>query len=291
MIPARRRDDEGLGRLLARCPRGTRALPAELRDGPSGEALWLQAPGGVRGVVVLAHGGGNDRLFGLWSLARAALQRGLSVLTAHLPGHGRAGDDTFCVAATRARLDALVAEARERSDRVAVVGQSMGGAFALDQLARGRGADLTLAVSAPSHLRPRLAVLRELTVLARRTAWSTLSYVSPWNALPAVGRFRRRRFPVRVEHGRRYTEVFQAALAELDLPRRLSSAPATGPVWLFHGTADGVVPVDQARGLHEALGHRAARLHLVPGGLHLDLLLRRDVVHRVADLLRDTTGA
>jgi alpha-beta hydrolase superfamily lysophospholipase len=271
-------------------------------------------------LVVIAHGGGNDRLFGLWYMADCLIKRGHTVLTAHLPGHGKGGGDTFSLEACRSRLDALLAEARRcaAGRRVLLFGQSLGGSLALDLLARtggggkggeerggGKGGgigeadplDGVITVSAPSRLLLTPKVFSEMTALFRPAAYRALRYGNPYEALPAFGWFKRWAFPVRVEGDGPYLEHFAHALAEMDLSdrlRRMDGLPC--PVLLIQGTRDGVVPVEQARDLAEAAGHgrkaagNGGELRLYPGVTHLDPLFTRNVVRDIVEWVSRDEG-
>lgn len=231
-----------------------------------------------RAAVALWHGGGNDRLWGFWYLIESLLAQDIAVATAHLPGHGP-GAERFSVGAARDRLDALVAHAAGLAPRVAVLGQSMGGAFVLDRLARGRHADAVVAVSAPLSLKLGPAVLGEVAALVGAEARRAREYVSAFEALPAFGPFRRERFPLRTDGP--YVAAFSAALAELALEARLAGCAARTPVLLIHGTHDGIVPFAQAERLRAALG-LGAKLLAVPGGRHFNPVLRDEVVATIA---------
>ena len=275
-----------LGCLVVRDPtRSLGALPLEGHE--DGEPVLLRpcARAWTGRVVVLAHGGGNDRLFGCSYLVETLLSRGHAVLTAHLPGHGRRGSDLFTVAASRARLDALVGQAHELdgTSRVVLVGQSLGGSLALDLGARGGGVDGIIALSAPAELRVGPWVVRELRALVRPCIYRALRYGNLCESLPAAGRFKRGSFPVRVSNGRPYLEAFSDAVRELDLLERLGRCRSpVCSVLLVHGLDDAVVPPGQALALAQALGTRC-ELGLFARVSHLDLLYDRRVVERVAE--------
>jgi alpha-beta hydrolase superfamily lysophospholipase len=245
-------------------------------------SVLLVPTGPALATVVVYHGGGNDRWFGLGYVMETFLAAGFAVLTGNLPGHGVGGRDLFEVAAVRARVEALLGVARAVArvgTPVVVLGQSLGGSFALDQIARGVPADLVVTVSAPSSLRCRTSFSMELGCLRRGSVFRSLRYEGLLGALPAYRGFRRARFPVRTLPGCHYLEAFAEALDEMDLERRLVASPGPRPpVLLVHGERDGVVPVEQAHGLSRALGPRA-QLNCVPGLHHLDPLLDRQVVH------------
>jgi len=230
-------------------------------------------------VVVLAHGGGNDRLYGMWYLVDCLTRRGLQVLTAHLPGHGRGGQDIFTLEAGRHRMDLLVARARDLAGqgRVVILGQSMGASLALDLTARPTKVpvDAVVSVSAPVRLSLGPGLLRELYAFFRPAVYGALAYGNPYEALPAVGWFKRETFPIRKPPEVSYVEAFHQALAQMAQDRRLSTDGC--PVLLVQGDRDGVVPAEQARCLAQTMGKRA-RLMAYTRVTHLDGLLDRRVV-------------
>jgi carboxylesterase len=97
---------------------------------PGAEALRLDAPGAVLGVVVLHGFGDTPQTVEL--LARALHDRGYDVAAPLLPGHGR----TLRAFAASTRAEWLAAaraahaEMRARHPRVALIGLSLGGALA-----------------------------------------------------------------------------------------------------------------------------------------------------------------
>ena len=267
--------------------RGIRAESLPIADHADARTLLLSPDPGPpdareRCVVVFAHGGGNDRLFGMWYLADALLGAGNTVLAGHLPGHGRGGSDRFSLDAARARIDALVAEATRLADGapIAVIGQSIGAAVALDQLARGEAPGAVVAVSAPADglgVGARLAT--EALALLRAPAYRALRYANPYAILPAAGSFKRRLYPIRVRPGESYLDTFDRVVGEMELPRRLAVAPR-GSALLIHGGLDGVIPVQQAHLLADALGERAD-LAVFDRATHLDPLLDPSIIDRI----------
>lgn len=263
--------------------RGVEEVP--LAGHASAGALYLQPdPAGrpPRTVVVLSHGGGNDRLFGLWLVIDTLRAAGHGVLTAHLAGHGVGGDDRFDLEASRARLDALLAEATSRGGGapVVVLGQSVGASLALDAAARDGGPDGVVAVSAAADgLDVGAGSSSELLGLCRPSIYRALAYGNTYEVLPAVGRFKRRSFPVRVDDPRAYVLAFDRTIREMALPGRLGD-PGTCPVLLIHGTLDGVIGVRHARMLESALGGRAT-LALLRGATHMDPLFDRRAIQRI----------
>jgi len=271
---------------------GLRAEAIPIPDQADAGALLLTPDPGVAGadgrcMVVFSHGGGNDRVFGMWYLADRLLAAGHTVLAAHVAGHGRGGTDVLSLPAARARIDALVAEATCRADGapVAVVGQSLGAAVALDQLAREHAPGAVVAVSAPADglgVGARLAC--EALALLRPPAYRALRYGNPYAILPAAGRFKRRLFPVRVPPGEPYLATFDRVVREMELPARLAEA-TSGRALLVHGGLDGVIPAQQAHLLADALGDRAD-LAVFNRATHLDPLLDPAIVDRILGWLR-----
>ena len=238
-------------------------------------ALYLRprTDGAPRTVVVLSHGGGNDRLFGLWLAIDEFREAGHGVLTAHLAGHGAGGSDIFALDAGRARLDALITRARGRAGDapVVVLGQSVGAGGAR---AGGAGGGAPVGVGGVGAAADGLDVgagsIRELMGLCRPSIYRALAYGNTYEVLPAVGRFKRGAFPVRVGDRREYIQAFDRTIREMRLSDRLRDS-ATCPVLIVHGTRDGVIGVRHAGVLGGALGGRATTL-LLPGATHMDPL-------------------
>ena len=264
------------------------AEPAELPGDPDAGAVLLTRRGDSEGCVVIAHGGGNDRFFGLRYIIQRLLDARFEVVTAHLAGHGCNGADVFTLAHANTRLDALVACARQRSRTCAVLGQSLGGTLALDQVARGQGGDAVVSVSAPCDLRTGFRLGLEMGCLVNPAVYRQIMYVGPFGALPAYRGFRRSTFPVRTPNSLDYLEAFASAVEATALTERLRTATIPSPVLIVHGERDGVVPCTQAGELAEAVGANA-RQNLEPGVHHLDPLLTPRVVTRIVHWLQKLT--
>lgn len=234
--------------------------------------------------VVIAHGGGNDHLYGLWYVIERLLEAGFAVLTGHLAGHGRGGTDLFSLEKARVRLDALSAEARERFENVCLLGQSLGAALVLDALARGRPCCRAVTVSAPHTLKVGTNAWLEAAALLRPTTWRALRYAGLYEAAPAFKGFKRKRFPVRVPAGRDYLREFEQAVTDMALLERLRGL-SPPPVLLVHGARDGVIPPFQATELSVAIGRPEATLYIASRAHHLEPLLERETVDAVVRFL------
>jgi len=254
-------------------------------DADAGALHLSPAEAGAGAAVVLVHGGGNDRLYGLWHLAEVLLTRGHHVFVAHLAGHGRGGSDPFTLERCRRRLDALISAARERAAHrpLVLLGQSLGGALCLDRLARGpEGIDSVVTVSAPHELEQGALAAAKLRGLLSGSIYSALAFGNPWEVLPAGGGFKRGAFPVRLPAAgpASYVEAFVEAVAEMKLLDRLDGLGGACPVLLAHGARDGVIHCEQARQLAEVLGC-GAELWVFPRVTHLDPLFDAQLVQQV----------
>lgn len=270
--------------------RRARSLPVQ--GHPDAGAVRIEGPRGAdaaRGTVVLVHGGGNDRLFGLWTVIDELVLAGYRVVTFHQAGHGMGGSDEFSLRAARERLDAVVEECRAADGPLMVLGQSMGAALAMDLVARDGDVDAVVAVSAPCDLSVGPRVAAEALGLTRPWIYRALAHGSVYEVLPAAGAFRRGRYPVRVPRGCSYLAQFARAVAEMELePRLAAELRRSYPVMVVHGDGDGVIQVEQARRIAHALGERAD-LRTYPRVTHLDPLFTPAVVRDILDGLAAVT--
>jgi pimeloyl-ACP methyl ester carboxylesterase len=267
---------------------GWAARPLQVPGQSDARAVLLVPRLSESGIcIIVSHGGGNDRIYGLWHALPLLLGRGHWILLSHMAGHGEGGSDVFDLASARARIDGLVRAARAvcPEHRLVLLGQSMGAAVSLDAAARGLPLAAVVALSAPAVLRIGASVMRELGAFLRPPLYRALRYGTAAEVLPAVGPFRRRRFPVRVAPGRNYVGEFTRSLVEMDLPNRLRVANDTlPPILLVHGAADGIVPAAQSAILKDSLGARAD-LQLLPATHHLEPMFETRVVQGIADWL------
>jgi pimeloyl-ACP methyl ester carboxylesterase len=273
---------------------GHRCQPIHLTGEGDAHALaLLPRITGDRPAVLIAHGGGNDRLYGLWYLVERLLGQGYAILTAHLPGHGPAGRDHFGTAAARRRLDAMVVAAANLpgvSGPPYVIGQSMGGALSLDLALRRSAVRGVALVSAPVALNLDLRLLREFPALLRRPFRRAYGYAGIWGALPAGGPFKRGDFPIRLAQAGSYVSAFAALLAELDLLARCQAGGPGVPCLILHGRQDGIVPVANAWQLKDVIGE-AAELLVLDRICHLDPLLDEGGVSAILAWLHRTSMA
>jgi alpha-beta hydrolase superfamily lysophospholipase len=190
---------------------------------------WLtdEAP---RATVVLAHGftaSADDPK--LVAVAEALHSDGLDVVTYDARGHGSSGGACTLGDLERHDVAAAVELARSRSERVVLVGASMGAIAVLRHAADDPTVTGTVVVSAPSRwVLPRNA---------RSMAAALLTRTPPGRAVAA-------RY-LRVTVAPRWTNPE----SPIELVSRIN-----GPLAIIHGESDKFIPPDAARELHERAG-------------------------------------
>jgi uncharacterized protein len=222
-------------------------------DGASVHGWWMPATGTAKATVVQAHGNAAN-LTNHAPLVAWLPAAGCNVLAFDYRGFGRsAGSPTLTgvVADTRAAL----AEARRRHPRLPLVllGQSLGGATAIRAAAEETTDDIRLLVVDSAFASYR--------GIARDASRGTpLSLVEPLGASALPGDARD---PVQ-------------AIARLRMP-----------LLLLHGERDQVIPIEHSERLHAAARSRKDFIR-IPGGQHLDALMRDDVRSRLLSAITAT---
>lgn len=248
-------------------------------------AYRLTPAGEPRGRVLVAHGAGNDALFGLIGLFKELLLGGWEVFTAELDGHGR-DSTTRLGAAVRGALPAALDQAQTERPHLPVhaLGVSLGGALLLDALAgplAGRVRSAAL-VAAPLriHFGPR-EVLAELRPGLLCAALRQRPHLGLWGMIPSFGPLKRGAYPLRLAEPAAGAFGYVGALNRLlgALALREAAERVGVPVLLAYGTADRVVPFAQGEEL--ALRIPRASLLRVPGGTHLSTPVEPEVIARL----------
>ncbi|MDZ7733293.1 MAG: alpha/beta fold hydrolase [Acidimicrobiia bacterium] len=241
MLPAgrerRRRDAVGWSRSHA-APR----LPHRRRRPVGTGRRWL-VDDEPRAAVVLVHGftaTADDP--SLTTVGQLLHERGLDVVTYDARGHGRSGGESTLGDLERNDVAAAVELARTRTDRVVLVGASMGAIAALGHAATDPALAGVVSVSCPSRWELPRNPMGVLSALMTRTP--------PGRAV--VARYLRVRVAARWTHPAPPVEV----VARLAVP-----------AVFVHGTADRFIPAAAADELHRAAGG-PSEVILVPGMGH-----------------------
>ena len=209
--------------------------PPELGDLDGLAYAMFEPEGEPRAGVVILHGAGSAKE-SHFDFARGCRADGMAALAYDARGHGRSSG-RFGPGAIDDAL-AMVALLRERVDRVALRGSSMGGFQAIHAAARDPGLCAVVAIC-PAHEELLLRGLRSGELL---------------------------RFECDVPA----TEGWLESLDVYEAVRRLGPDTA---LLLIHARGDEQIPWTVSEELHAAGGNRPAanRLLLLPGGHHRSL--------------------
>jgi alpha-beta hydrolase superfamily lysophospholipase len=279
----------------ARGMRHRRILYERPAAGGTTVAYRLSPADEPRGVVLVAHGAGNDALFAFTGLFKRILRAGLEVFTFDMDGHGRSSTTRFSFPAILDCSRAALAHALEGRAGVPYhcLGVSLGGAILLHGLAGPlAGAASAVLVSAPLRIHFSVGrVVNELRPVLLRTLLRNRHEAGIWGMVPSFGPVKRDLYPLRLGDPRPgafgYVEALNEVLARMRLVR---AAAGAGPsVLLAYGTADRVVPAEQGILLERTLP--SSELILVRGGTHLGTVFDDEVVARSLRWMLDRTPA
>lgn len=187
---------------------------------------WL-VDGSPRAAVVIAHGfGAHSEEPTVVATAEALRARGLDVIAYDARGHGGSGGSSTLGDLEEHDVAAAVGLARQRTERVIVVGASMGAIAVLRFASSHSSIAGVVAVSCPARWVLPRTPKAFLAALMTRTAAGRLI------AARAMG----------VRIARAWTD----AVPPIDL---IAGLP--GPVAIVHGSADSFIPIGAAYELYE----------------------------------------
>jgi alpha-beta hydrolase superfamily lysophospholipase len=236
-------------------------------------AYRLTPSGAPRGVVVVAHGAGNDALFAFPGTFKRLLSDGWEVFSFDLDGHGRGSTTVLNADTVGSAVPDAISRARGGRDGLAVhaFGVSLGGALLLHALGTPETPVVSAAIAC-APLRIRFGVRRVLAELrwpVLRTLLEQRPHAGIWGMIPSFGPVKRATYPLRL--GRTppgafgYVDALNDLLADLDLPA--AAARATMPVLMAYGTGDRIVPAEQGILLSRAIPD--SEFILLRGATHL----------------------
>ena len=229
------------------------------RDGASFDIHLLEARP-TRGVIVACHGYHANWLQ-LIEIGRGLCQRGYSMITFNLRGHGtRPGPCTFGIRES-GDLDALLTWTQQQPalarHPVGMLGLSLGGAIVCQAAARHPTVGAIVLDSTYARLFPVVAGVIRRTYHFPKIPWAWLTWAG-----------------VQVALHRRLSSVDPQVVA----------TRCRQPLLAIHGTADHTVPVEHARKL-VASWRGPTEQWLEPGAGHVGIYTAHpaDYCHRVAD--------
>jgi alpha-beta hydrolase superfamily lysophospholipase len=241
-----------------------------LAGGASTTAIELRptafaaAPGGAPGIAVVLHGLGDDATYPLWPWLAALAGRGLAVVAFDWDGHGAGGASRLDFGRLGESISAaLVALSRREpsaaAERVALIGHSTGALAAALQREAERIAGTARVrhytfVSPALGLAPARGRVRELAHLLDpdflgHSLPALARYYGVRHLWPAVGRFRRAEFPVRLARPEAGSPAAQLDRFTRDgWPALPAGVDPAGPSCTMHyGERDAIVDIAAAR--------------------------------------------
>lgn len=203
---------------------------------------WL-TPGEPKAAVVLVHGfTASSDCPNVERVAESLHALGLDVITYDARGHGKSEGESTLGDLEHHDVAAAVDLARRRTDRVILVGASMGAIAVIRHASRQDGAYGVVAVSCPARWRlPRNPTAVVAAVMTRTP----------------VGRAALRRFA-----GVRVASRWTDPIPPIELVELVGV-----PITFVHGEADRFIPHTDAAELHSRAGS-TSRLHIVEGMGH-----------------------
>lgn len=240
-------------------------------------ALHIAPMGGAKAAVCVAHGSGCNKTFYIWRLVDAMLERGLAVLLIDLDGHG----ENPRAQRFPEMLDSIAGPVnwlRERYERVALIGYSLGACLAGRAVANGLQVDAVALLQGPPKLVfSKREERREGILLLRPSMYHMSADSSVYHIIRAW-----QSWPIR------------AAISTWDLIDLLdikqSIQQINAPLLLAYGGKDAIVPISQAMDVHAVLPPRAD-WHVVKQASHLSLILEPEMLQVMGDWLVDKLGA
>jgi len=236
----------------------------------------LFLPSSARICTVLFHGTGNDALFGWENLILDLLQSGRAVLSFDLPGHGQNSSTLLSFESVLQGGDELFRSLVPHLPDVTsweAIGYSLGALIALDLALNEKmqwSRLVLIALPEEVSISPHF-VLAESLSLCSAVFWQQLQSFGWSSALPAFGRFRRQRFPIRLQPS--LSLSYPAFIAELfrqnTIEPRLHLLQV--PTLFVYGSRDYLAKTAYGRSLHQRLGR--SEFIEVPGANHFLLPL------------------
>lgn len=243
------------------------------------DALLLIPTKLCRGLVVYAHGTGNDHLFPQMSLFQSLASAGFAVFSFDLDGHGKKSTTSFNPEKLQLSIDRAVEVAASLlpTAPIFLIGQSLGGALVLKYLAEfPRKVLAAVLISVPLFI-PQSGgtLLSEVRSLESPSFKIQIRRYGIWNMIPAFGWFKRRSYPIRLpaqttgsSRPLHYLDDISRAFQELNV--NAAATKVEQPILLIYGDLDKIAPTSQGSILEKNL--KSSQLVVVKGETHFTTL-------------------
>lgn len=235
------------------------------------------------GTALFIHGTGNDLTYPAVEIFKTLFAAGIETWAFDLDGHGQAGTSIF----SRGTITEFMPWALSQlptGSRVFVIGHSLGGSLALKtaEADQTRVAGLIL-ISAPVKLSADvMGLFAEMKSATRPAVRQQIANYGGWGLLPAIGPFKRKKYPIRLQHqDNNYIEQVAQVITDLNLkkPRRSLSIP----LLLIYGTGDLIVRDDNAAAI--AGVHTNHDVMLIEGATHFSTIFEPGVANRISTFI------
>ena len=264
------------------------------RDKSAGyvDAILLRPKIENKGLIVFAHGTGNDLLYSQISLFKAILSAGYAVFTFDLDGHGVYSSTTFDPGAICSclRRSVEIATSAAPDLKIHLVGHSLGGALTMDYLANSPvSIESATLISVPLYIPQAIGpLIGEFASIKSKSIYQQISHYGLWKLLPAFGRFKRHAYPIRLARTRKPSSAALSYIGEvtkafegMDLVN--AAANVDVPTLLIYGTSDKIAPLQHGEKLFESLAH--CELYVIPNETHFTTILSRECETKVISWL------
>lgn len=236
-------------------------------------------------LVLSIHGTGDDALFPLLQIFRTILKLGYQLFCFDLDGHGKDSSSLFHPAHIGSAIETAWDQASQLTDasQMHLLGHSFGASLAYSQAAflNPQPGSLVL-ISAPVTLNVSLlSALNELRALVNPTVYhQARSLYGFWEIIPAVGCFKRGRFPFRLDPAliprtKSYISLVEQTVFKL----QLSEVSLTQPTLLIYGEKDFIVPMKNAYTLQSNCPH--SKLQILPHQTHFSTPLAKTCIDSI----------
>lgn len=233
--------------------------PSKIFRSAGGEsnAVLLRPKKAIRALVVLVHATGNDAIYPSGDLIIELLKENFAVFTFDLDGHGQNSNTRLSTKNIFSNITEAIDTAVEtlKTNNITanipihLCGFSFGGALSLATEDRQKQRIRTrIAVGVPTHVHIQWqSSLRELSFAFSKDFWNASQSWGAVQMLPAVGRFKRQLYPIRIESngGHSVGQLWYVSTVNtiLDLAMKMRPTAAySSPTLVISGKGDPIAP-------------------------------------------------